>query len=480
MALNWVLLIVGLVICFGGFVFRKVTMGVVGFFWGAVAAAVVVLLIALSRDGFFGLSEALEGSGLLVTMLIVGVIMAALSVLLDRFFAAFNAFMLSFLLILLVALSMIQDLDGVTMAAIISLILGAVIGFLSYVYHRYGVILVTAFTGAAMAVFGGLGIYSGRDIGDVLFRYALDADLSARLIVIAMILALGTAGFFVQKNRFLLPGGPVERRPMGNPVMPGRPSAPSFSGAGSRSSGGTRQPQLSFRPAAGTGGMAFAGDLPRTLLLMIPAVYLCYLRPLLYRFANVPYPVHIVLLDLAFGLTLGVMIYFVLTQNLTVNLIYQAVILGGLLMQWHYDFPYLFLPTLFIVLSVLLLWLMMEGVHRYLTLEPVWEVLLLTALAMIWLMYVAPWIHVREIYFYFRVFYLMIFVIGGGAAFALLHFFGGGAPAPAQAPYQAPAQTPYQAPGRGPAGGGMRFCPKCGGSVSPNLNFCTRCGARLR
>ena len=226
--------------------------------------------------------------------------------------------------------------------------------------------------------------------------------------------------------------------------------------------------------------MAFAGDLPRTLLLMIPAVCLCYLRPLLYRFANVPYPVHIVLLDLAFGLTLGAMIYFVLTQNLTVNLIYQAVILGGLLMQWHYDFPYLFLPTLFIVLSVLLLWLMMEGVHRYLTLEPVWEVLLLTALAMIWLMYVAPWIHVREIYFYFRVFYLMIFVIGGGAAFALLHFFGGGAPAPAQAPYQAPAQTPYQAPGRGPAGGGMRFCPKCGGSVSPNLNFCTRCGARLR
>ena len=164
MALNCVLLILGLMICFGAFAFRNVSTVVIGFFWGSVTTLVISAVLWFDGRGLYHVDAMLKSGWTIALILIAGVAVAALSVLFDRFFAAGNAFFLSFLFLFLMGLGLSEGPEDLVTVSVISVILALIAGIVSWVYHRNAALIVTVLTGAAMAVFAGFAVFHGESL----------------------------------------------------------------------------------------------------------------------------------------------------------------------------------------------------------------------------------------------------------------------------------------------------------------------------
>lgn len=194
MGINLILVVVGLVICFGGLYLRKVCAAFIGLLWGIIASAVFLLVTV----GLWGMEESH-----LVVILVCGIIFAILGVVLEKFFVAINAFLTALVLsILLLTLLTAGGMEGIVLF-IIAFIIALVASIFIFKIYDYYFIFMTAFNGAYLASTGACGLINGDDVAEVLMEVSYGGD-AAGFIVIGT-LVLGIAGMVVQimrlKNR---------------------------------------------------------------------------------------------------------------------------------------------------------------------------------------------------------------------------------------------------------------------------------------
>ena len=84
MGLNFLLLVVGLVICFGGIYIRKVCSAALGLIWGSICSFVVIFMTV----GLWGLDD--ETTAIII---MCAVLCAIISVINDKLCAVINAFL---------------------------------------------------------------------------------------------------------------------------------------------------------------------------------------------------------------------------------------------------------------------------------------------------------------------------------------------------------------------------------------------------
>lgn len=196
MAVNLILLIIGLIICFGGIYFRRLFSGIIGFVWGALITIGLILIAVGTRK--FDLQE------YIVPALIAGIILGIASAVYYRVCALVNGFITgAFITFVLAALA--NDFEATAGVIIIALILGVITAVLSFKFYDYSFILMTAFLGGLIASTGLYGLISGNDIEEIAISLAWSGSEGFAIIIFAT-LALTIIGFFVQLKRLSVIG----------------------------------------------------------------------------------------------------------------------------------------------------------------------------------------------------------------------------------------------------------------------------------
>lgn len=188
MGLNLILLIVGLIVCFGGIYIRKACSALLGLIWGALCSFVVILMTV----GLWGIDEET-----FVIVVVCAVVCALISAIYDKLCAAINAFLSTFFLIALLLL-MADSMEGtvlIMIAAVIALIVSAI----SIKIYDYSFIIMTAFSGAFTASIGGCGIVYDADTADVLMELLLGNEVTGFILIATLI--LGVLGCVAQWKR---------------------------------------------------------------------------------------------------------------------------------------------------------------------------------------------------------------------------------------------------------------------------------------
>lgn len=192
MGVNIILIIAGLIICFGGIYFKKFVSGLLGLFWGAVIGIIITFITA-------GSLLSIDEEGLLIAVVVCGVIFAILSAVYDKLCVAINSFVSSFLFVMIL-LTLLANFDEFMPMAIIALIVAIVISAISVRIADYSHILITAFSGAFIASVGFLGVTENADLSEMLVSI-MWSGFDGFGIVLGGTIVLGFIGFFVQLKR---------------------------------------------------------------------------------------------------------------------------------------------------------------------------------------------------------------------------------------------------------------------------------------
>ena len=188
MGLNFLLLVVGLVICFGGIYIRKVCSAALGLIWGSICSFVVIFMTV----GLWGLDD--ETTAIII---MCAVLCAIISVINDKLCAVINAFLSSFFLMatLLLMADRMESATLITIATAIALI----ISIITVKIYDYSFIIITAFSGAFIASVGGCGIVYDEDASDVLLALMFGDEVTGFILSGTMV--RGVLGCIVQWRR---------------------------------------------------------------------------------------------------------------------------------------------------------------------------------------------------------------------------------------------------------------------------------------
>lgn len=189
--MNYILLIIGLIICFGGIYLRKPIFAITGLFWGAAFSFIVLLLIA-------GLWDMDESS--LIIVIFSALLCAVFSVVYEKICVFINSFMSTFIIIsLLVMILSSSEINGIVIC-FIAAIIATLIGMLSVHIYQYSFSVITAFTGAFVSSVSLQGIVRHTDALEIVARMIWRGDSVGPVIIMTFI--LGIVGICVQTIRF--------------------------------------------------------------------------------------------------------------------------------------------------------------------------------------------------------------------------------------------------------------------------------------
>lgn len=188
MGLNFILLIVGLIVCFGGIYIRKACSALLGLIWGALCSFVVILMTV----GLWGIDEEA-----FVIVAVCAVVCALISAIYDKLCAAINAFLSTFFLVAILLL-MADSMEG-TVLIIIAAVIALIVSAISIKIYDYSFIIMTAFSGAFTASIGGCGIFYDADTADVLMELLFGDEVTSFIVIVTLI--LGVLGCIVQWKR---------------------------------------------------------------------------------------------------------------------------------------------------------------------------------------------------------------------------------------------------------------------------------------
>lgn len=191
MGLDFILIILGLVICIGGIYFRRVCSGILGFVWGVIGAFIIALLTV-------GLWH-IDDGGTLTAIILSGVVFALISAIYYKVCVAINGFMSSATIVLLL-LMLSDSMDSASGMIVIAAIIGVICAVITYTFHDYSYIIITALSGAFIASVGLLGVMKGYDVEDVLVSIMWYGTEELLPVLLGSIV-LGIIGFFVQLHR---------------------------------------------------------------------------------------------------------------------------------------------------------------------------------------------------------------------------------------------------------------------------------------
>ncbi len=190
-AINIVIIIVGILVCFTAIVFKKLFEAILGFVWGFSLSYVILIIMALT--GSYAVRDMDDATAILM-MIVIGIIGAALSIWLERLLMSIQAFIMSFLISLLVIGMMLQDSD-LTTAFIIAVVIAAIMSIFVWIYHKYAFIVITAITGSIMI--NHMGLLGGSDPSNALNQLVYGRGIdNTTAIFLTIIIAI--AGIVVQ------------------------------------------------------------------------------------------------------------------------------------------------------------------------------------------------------------------------------------------------------------------------------------------
>ena len=188
MGLNLLLLVVGLVICFGGIYIRKVCSAILGLIWGALCSFAVILMTV----GLWGIDDET-----FIIVAVCAIACALISVIYDKLCAAINAFLSPFFLVAILLL-MADSMESATLI-IIAAVIALIVSIISVKIYNYSFIIMTAFSGAFIASIGGCGIIYNADASRVFLNLMLGDDVAGFILIGTLV--LGVLGCIVQWRR---------------------------------------------------------------------------------------------------------------------------------------------------------------------------------------------------------------------------------------------------------------------------------------
>lgn len=191
-----ILIVIGLIICFGGIYIRKVVSGMIGFIWGLTAGIALVMLLAgdaLMSALIFGSSDS-DSMLYTILVLVIAAAITYISIKFERLCAAINAFFASFILLLIVLVLTSSDIG--TLLVILALLGAAIIAYISYLYYMYAFVIVTAFSGGLLASIGIDGMVYNSNIVSIIMGYS-----DGTMLIFLCTIALGCAGTIFQVKK---------------------------------------------------------------------------------------------------------------------------------------------------------------------------------------------------------------------------------------------------------------------------------------
>ena len=431
MGANYLIVGIGLIICFGGIYFRRICAGIMGFVWGVLGTILIMLLIALSGDLDIDESSAIFG------IVVGGLLFAALSAIYYKVCALINGFSFGFTGLLLILL-LTDNLDSLESVIILALLAGIALAFLSFKFYDHSFMLLTAFTGAFIASLGVYAIMHKETFDEILFEVMWWGGIDGLSIVWGGTFILGCIGVFVQYQRL---SSILGEHSSSDTTSRDFNSVLGTVSGGSGGNEGGKAPD--WKPSVGTDANTTSGPVSsnsiRTLSLvsnsekdkfLIAAPIIAYfLFPLLSRLIfsnyytdyyepNALLTIYNYLSLAANYVAVGCIAYVTIAKTKQFALIYMIPYAASILLfELSYLRYYGFLELILYVGKYLILWGLLVLVNMAIK-KTALKPLVLAALVVLYENYLYYWIGARYIYFYFN----RYVVVSGAAIIAIVWY----------------------------------------------------------
>lgn len=220
---NWLIILIGILLCFTGILYKKVFEAILGFLIGAGTTLCALIVMALQEGAtifmVLGLLQTEEGQKVLLFAVICGVIVAVLSMVFERILAVIRAFCGAFLLACLFFIIAFADVAG-AICLLLALVVAFLWAYLMWKYADYPFIIESALIGALMIYHVGYAeALSSTGSSSYYGSYGSDSSTSFSGYVILTVLTM-VAGIYIQimilKRLKARKGGKEERKGEGD------------------------------------------------------------------------------------------------------------------------------------------------------------------------------------------------------------------------------------------------------------------------
>lgn len=415
MGLNLILMIVGLIICFGGIYLRRVCSGILGLLCGVLGAFV----FALATVGLWSIGD----DSTIVAIVICGVICAIISAIYYKVCAAISSFFSTFAFVGLFII-FAGDMDSEAGIIVIAAIIALIVAGISIKFYDYSFIITSAVVGAFMASVGGFGLIKDYDLEDMLSEIIWGNSSRLSPIIIATVV-LSVIGFCVQLRRLKLLGlasnssyqDSENRSEQYNQTVASisgqvkkirQAAAPVFQNVNSQAT------DIWNQASTEKGRADLKKELLKEKLLFIAPVVAFFIIPLLTKIIGYAgYDFFSWIRNIASAISLGTLIYFILNKDRRFAFFYTLVYTVGYLLFILINIPILgyygFWYVLVELLSYLLIWLILDLISNKMKQDKAKPIVLLL-IGVLLDIYIIDWLAQFSIYLFFT-FYTFIFLI---------------------------------------------------------------------
>lgn len=498
MVLNLILVIVGLIICFGGIYLRRVCSGILGFVCGVLGA----LAFAIVTVGLWHISD---DDSTILAVVICGIVCAILSAIYYKVCAAISSFLSTFAF-MVILLAFAGDMDSemgiIALAAIIALVIAGI----SIKFYDYSFIITSAVVGAFIASVGGYGLINDYDLEDMLsvIIWGGSSELSPILVATIVLLIIG---FCVQLRRLKLAGSTKNDSKQGDGIdheqfrqtvasisgqakKNGQAAAPAFQNV-------SNQATEIWNQASTEKGRA---DLKKEKLieklLFIAPVIAFLVIPLINKIIGYGgYTFFSWIRNIASAVSLGTLIYVILKKDRLFVFFYTLVYTVGYIVFILINIPrlryygfYGFWYVLIELLNYLIIWFVLDVVSTKIKREEIKPIILLL-IGAIMDMYIINWLARFNIYLFFDFYTFAFLVVAFITVFLLFKTrdnisiisFNSIQNANSTVDHQASVrQSVSSTSAKKPEESQLVYCPNCGAKLNSDDLFCVNCGCKIK
>lgn len=191
MAINWVTVCVGLIICFGGIYIKKVVSALIGASFGGMLGVILAITTAAT---IYEIDDKL-----FLYMIVGAVIFAILCAVYDRMCSAIATFIVSFVALVLWSLFALEIETIWTLFLVVGIV-SFILAYIAYLLDTVSFIFITAFGGALIASIGFYGVVHHMELVDTIVSMTFGYFDGFAEIIIGLVV-LGCIGCYVQYLR---------------------------------------------------------------------------------------------------------------------------------------------------------------------------------------------------------------------------------------------------------------------------------------
>lgn len=191
MAINWLAVCIGLIICFGGIYLKKTVSALVGASFGGILGVILAIVTAATMYEI--------DDKLFLYMIVGAVVFAIFCAAYDRLCSAIVTFIVSFVT-LIIWLLFASEIEAIRMLILIASVVSFILSYIAYLLDTISFIFITAFGGALIANIGFYGLIHHMELVDTIISMTWGYfDGFAGIFIGTGI--LGSIGCYVQYQR---------------------------------------------------------------------------------------------------------------------------------------------------------------------------------------------------------------------------------------------------------------------------------------